>query len=125
MLLSVFLLLPSHFPGIALQGVSSARSVNMTAIPLGCLIPTAGVLFLSDSLLDRFLYEDIGSCLSKEGFQHKSDYLSSLQGVTKKQLNYVMPKPIGKDQLHSMLLLEKLSRTGHPLMLLLLTWTAN
>ena len=31
--------------------------------------------------------------------------------MTQKQLYYVMPKPIGKDQLHSMLLLEKFNLT--------------
>ena len=58
-------------PAVALQRVSSAWSADKTAVPLGCRIPTAGVLFRSDSLLDRFPYEDIGSCLPEEGCQHQ------------------------------------------------------
>ena len=58
-------------PAVALQGVSSAWSADKTAVPLGCRIPTAGVLFRSDSFLDRCPYEDIGSCLPEEGCQHQ------------------------------------------------------
>ena len=58
-------------PAVALQRVSSAWSADKTAVPLGCRIPTAGVLFRSDSLLDRFPYEDIGPCLPEEGSQHQ------------------------------------------------------
>ena len=58
-------------PAVALQRVSSAWSADKAAVPLGRRIPTAGVLFRSDSLLDRFPYEDIGSCLPEEGCQHQ------------------------------------------------------
>ena len=51
--------------------MSSAWSADKAAVPLGRRIPTAGVLFRSDSLLDRFPYEDIGPCLSEEGSQHQ------------------------------------------------------
>ena len=51
--------------------MSSAWSADKAAVPLGRRIPTAGVLFRSDSLLDRFPYEDIGSCLPEEGSQHQ------------------------------------------------------
>ena len=58
-------------PAVALQRVSSAWSADKAAVPLGRRIPTAGVLFRSDSLLGRFPYEDIGSCLPEEGCQHQ------------------------------------------------------